>query len=170
MRLSTGLLAASFVVFAATLKFDAPAGWVSKPPSSAMRVAEFTLPRAAGDAEDASLTVYFFGGQGGSVQANIDRWIDQMAQPDGKPSKSVATTSALTSHGLSVSVVDVTGTYFAETSPGSAEHFNKPGFRLKAAVVETSGGTYFIKLIGPKATVTKWDPAVDAFLKSVRYE
>ena len=70
---------------AASLKFDVPAGWVSKTPSSSMRVAEFTLPKVASDAEDATVTVYYFGGQGGSVQANIDRWIGQMAQPDGKP-------------------------------------------------------------------------------------
>ena len=60
---------------AAALKFDVPKGWVSKTPSSTMRVAEFTLAKAAGDAEDATVTVYFFGGQGGSVQANLDRWM-----------------------------------------------------------------------------------------------
>ena len=45
----------------ATLKFDAPSDWVSKAPSSSMRVAEWSLPKAAGDAEDAILTLYFFG-------------------------------------------------------------------------------------------------------------
>src|SRR6185369_15699949 len=97
------LLALLFTVLPsfASLKFDAPSGWVSKPPSSSMRVADYTLPKVAGDAEDATATVYFFGAQqGGSVQANMDRWTSQMAQPDGKPSKSVAKTSQLVSHGL----------------------------------------------------------------------
>ena len=49
-----------------------------------MRVAQYKLPKAAGDSEDALLVVYYFGqGQGGSPQANIDRWIEQMKQPDG---------------------------------------------------------------------------------------
>ena len=59
-------LALTFITFAAvvfpaaTVKFDVPAGWTSKAPTSSMRIAEFTLPRASGDPEDASVTVYFF--------------------------------------------------------------------------------------------------------------
>src|SRR5689334_2787039 len=99
----------------AALKFDAPPEWVSKPPASSMRVAEFALPKTAGDSEDATLTIFFFGAtQGGDVQANIDRWISQMSQPDGRASKDVAKTSTMTSHGLKISMVDVTGTYVAE--------------------------------------------------------
>ncbi len=53
-----------------------------------MRFAEFTLPRAAGDFEDAQLVIYFFGkGAGGNVEDNIDRWLSQVQQPDGKPSR-----------------------------------------------------------------------------------
>lgn len=155
----------------ATLKFDLPSGWTSHPPSSTMRVAEIVLPKEPADTEDATLTLYYFGGAGGgTVQANIDRWIGQMAQPEGKPSQAAATTSAMTVHGLQVALVDVTGTYTAEMSPGSADHYNKPGFRLRAGVVTTPGGSYYIKLVGPAKTVAKWDSAFDAFLKSLRYE
>ncbi len=158
------------VVAAASLKFDAPAGWVSKPPASSMRVAEFTLPKIAGDSEDATLGVFFFGGQGGSIDANLERWIGQMSQPDGKPSKEVAKTTKLTSRGLAITLVDLNGTYVAEVSPGSTERFNKPGFRLRAAVVETKEGPYFVKLTGPEKTVAKWDDAFMTFLKSLRVE
>ena len=155
----------------ATLKFDAPAGWVSKPASSTMRVAEFALPKTAGDTDDATLTIFFFGAtQGGNVQANIDRWIGQMSQPDGRASKDVAKTSSMESHGLKITLVDVTGTYVAEVSPGSTEHFNKPGFRQRAGYIDTPGGPYFVKLIGPEKTVAKWNESVDAFLKTLRYE
>ena len=160
------------VLFAAmALKFDVPKGWVSKTPASSMRVAEFTLAKVAGDAEDATVTVYFFGGQGGSVQANMDRWIGQMGQPDGKPSKDVAKTSTMqTATGLKVSLVDVSGTYVAEVTPGSTERLNKPGFRQIAAVVETPDGPYFVKLTGPAGTVAKWKDSLDAFVKSLRVE
>ena len=155
----------------ATLKFDAPADWVSKAPSSSMRVAEWSLPKAAGDAEDAILTLYFFGAsQGGNVQANLDRWIGQMAQPDGRQSKDVAKTSSLTSHGLKISMVDVTGTYVAEVTPGSTDHFNKPNFRQRAGYIDTPGGPYFVKLVGPAKTVDKWNDSFEAFLKTLRYE
>ncbi len=154
---------------APALKFDPPAGWASKPPASSMRVAEFTLPKTGADAEDATVTVFFFGGQGGNVQANIDRWIGQIAQPDGRSSKDLAKTTTFdTTSGLKVTVLDVTGTYVAEVSPGSTEHFNKPGFRQCAAYIETPDGPYFAKLLGPAATVTKWYDSYVAYLKSAR--
>lgn len=165
------LAAAAPLLLAPALKFDAPAGWTARTPASSMRVAEFSLPRVAGDAEDGALAVYFFGGQGGSVQANLDRWIGQMAQPDGRPSTSVARTTTLkTTRGLSVTLVDLTGTYVAEIAPGSTDRHNKPGFRLRAAVVETPDGPYFVKLTGPEKTLAKWDESFLAFVKSLRIE
>ena len=113
-----GLLVIASASLSAALKYDAPAGWMSKPPASSMRVAEFTLPKVAGDAEDATLGIFFFGGQGGNVEANLDRWIGQMTQPDGKPSKDVAKTSKFTSRGLAITLVDLNGTYVAEVTPG----------------------------------------------------
>jgi hypothetical protein len=155
----------------ATLKWDVPAGWVSKTPSSSMRLADFTLPRTGTDKEDATFTVYFFGGQGGSVQANLDRWIGQMQQPDGRASKDAAKTTTLSSKaGLKITLVDVPGTYVAEVTPGSAERLNKPGFRQIAAVVETPGGPHFVKLVGPAGTVAKWEASTRSFLQSLRYE
>jgi hypothetical protein len=162
---------AATIAAAAGLKFDAPSAWVTKTPSSTMRVAEFALPKAAADAEDASLVVYFFGTQGGTVQANLDRWIGQMTQPDGKASKDAAKTSSLQSKaGLKITLVDVSGTYVAEVTPGATERLNKPGFRQMAAVVETAGGPYYVKLVGPAATVAKWQSSFDGFLSSLRYE
>jgi hypothetical protein len=163
------LAAALPLMFAQTLKYDVPAGWASRPPASSMRVADFTLPKIAGDAEDGQLTLYYFGGQGGTVQANLDRWIGQMTQPDGRASKDVATTTSMkTTSGLAVTLVDVSGTYVAEVTPGSKERFNKPGFRLRAAVVETPTGPYFVKLTGPAKTIAKWNDSYVAFVKSLR--
>jgi hypothetical protein len=152
------------------LKYDTPDGWTSKPPSSRMRLAEFVLPKADGDAEDATFVVTFFGGQGGSVQANLDRWLTQMEQPDGKASKDVAKTSVLKTHNLTVTIMDLPGTFVAEKAPGSAERYNKPGFHLRAAVIEGKGGPFFVRLVGPAKTIAKWDAAAQAFFKSLRVE
>ncbi|HEY6214208.1 MAG TPA: hypothetical protein VIW45_18065 [Vicinamibacterales bacterium] len=69
---------ALLATLAATLTFTPPAGWRSSNPSSSMRLAEFTLSPAAGDADDAQLVVYYVGGSGGSLDANITHWIAQM--------------------------------------------------------------------------------------------
>jgi hypothetical protein len=161
-------LTVTFAAQSATLHFDAPKEWTAQPSSSAMRVAQYTLPRAAGDSEDGELIVYYFGGQGGSVQANLDRWVGQMEQPDGRPSKAVANTETMTVNAMKVTVLDVSGTYVAEMAPGSANRHNKPNFRMKAAVVETPAGPYFVKLTGPAKTVERWNAAYTAFLKSAK--
>ena len=167
-----GLVIAAIAVASAqspTLHFTAAKDWTVKPSSSPMRVAQYVLPRATGDAEDAELIVYFFGGQGGSVEANLDRWVGQMEQPDGRPSKAVARTETLTVNGMKATVLDVPGKYVAEMAPGSATRFNKPDFRLKAALVETAGGPYFVKLTGPAKTVERWNTAFATFLRSATY-
>jgi hypothetical protein len=157
------------VALAGGLTYSAPAGWTPVATTSSMRVAQFTLPRGAGDAADAELVVYYFGGSGGSVDANIDRWLGQLQQPDGRPSKAVATRETRTVSGLSISLVDVEGTYVAEVTPGSAARHNNPGYRLRAAVVQTPGGPYFIKLTGPAKTVGAQGQAFDRFVSSLKY-
>jgi hypothetical protein len=96
---------------AAGLSFTTPDGWRQPPSNSPMRVAEFTLPHAEGDAEDAQLIVYYFGGQGGSIDANIQRWVGQMQQADGQPSSAVAKRETRKVNGLTLTLVDVSGTY-----------------------------------------------------------
>jgi len=155
-------------LLAAGLTFTTPDGWKQAPSGSSMRVAEFTLPRAAGDPDDAQLVVYYFGGSGGSVDANMQRWIGQMAQPDGKPSSAVAKKESRKVNGLTVSLVDVSGTYTADMSPGASTHHDNAHYRMRAGVVETGKGPYFIKLVGPEKTIAKWERAFDQFVGSLK--
>lgn len=156
------------------LSLKAPDGWKSERPSSGMRVAQYQLPAAEGDAEAASLVVYYFGpGQGGSTNANIERWIGQMQQPGGQSSKDSATTENTTVNGLKVTLLDVTGTYtggdMGGMGGGSAAG-TKPDYRMRAAVIDTPKGAYFIKLVGPKKTVDQWDQAFQQYLHSAEFK
>ena len=153
---------------AGTLLFTPPPGWQSRPAASSMRVAEFVVPKVAGDPEDAEVIVYYFGGTGGSVDANIERWLGQMQQPDGSASRDKAQRRTQVVNGLKVSTIDVAGTYVAELRPGAAERHNKPGFRLVAAVVETARGPYYIKITGPAKTMAAASADVQRFIASVR--
>lgn len=153
------------------LRYKAPAGWQAEQPTSSMRKAQFVLPRAAGDAEDGSLLIFYFGpGQGGSAQANLDRWIAQFEQPDGSPSKDKARMRSMAVNGMNVSLLDLSGTYTAEMNPGAGDRQNKPQSRMLAAVVETPKGPYFVKLVGPVRTVDKWEPDFTAFLNSFEFK
>jgi hypothetical protein len=147
-----------------TLTFTKPAAWKDRAPASSMRVAEFVVPKAAGDSEDGEVIVYYFGGGGGSVEANLQRWTSQF-QSTRDPVRTTATVN-----GLKLTSLDVSGTYVADMRPGASEHYNKPGFRMRATVVETPKGPYFIKLTGPAKTVDSAGAAFDQFLKSLAFK
>ena len=156
---------------AAKLQFKAPTEWVVEKTSSTMRVAQYKLPKEAGDTEDASLVLYYFGqGQGGSTSANIDRWVNQIKQSDGGDSKDKAKEETLSVNNLKVTTIDLAGTYTAEMAPGSGTFTNNPNYRLRAAVIETPKGSYYLKLVGPEKTVAKWDKSVSEFIKSFDFK
>jgi hypothetical protein len=58
----------------------------------------------------------------------------------------------LTAHGLNVTWVEVAGTMKPSTV-GMGPTTAQPGSRLLGAVVEGPGGPWYLKLIGPDATV-----------------
>jgi hypothetical protein len=152
----------------AGLRFTAPEGWIEETPKSSMRKAQYRLPKVAGDPEDAELVVFYFGGSGGGVQANIDRWINQFTRHDGNPIGEAAKTTKKDVNGLPVTEVDVSGTYLASSGPMLAEVKNKPDFRMLGAVAESASGPWFFKLTGPAKTVAKWRPSFDEFVATMK--
>jgi hypothetical protein len=157
------------------LRYSVPEGWQAEKPNSNMRVAQYKLPRAEGDSADAELVLYYFGqGQGGSAQANIDRWVNQMQQPDGSSSKEKARIETMTVNGMPVTTVDVLGKYNGGmASPGatpSATPVDMSNYRLRAAIIETPKGSYFVKLTGPQKTVSRWEQAYNDYIKSFDFK
>lgn len=141
----------------------------SRPPASAMRAAEYAV---AGDGPDteATLTVYFFGtGQGGSVQDNVNRWVGQFSQPDGKSSQEAATITKVASGSVPITKVDLRGTYNGGMAPMMGQP-SKPldNQRLLGAIAEGPQGPVFFKLIGPSATVDSAQGAFDELVSSIK--
>jgi len=128
-----------------------PAPWVSQPPASSMRLAQFRVPGAAGFG-DAEFVVFYFGpGQGGSVEGNISRWESQFTAPDGKPVKAIV--RHLTVSRMPVTTVELSGTYARGVGMGPAGA-PTPDQTLLVAVVETPRGNLTLQLHGPHPTVT----------------
>jgi hypothetical protein len=172
MRRSTALAAIALlaaVAFAETaggIKWTAPAGWKSLG-ERPMRAATYVVPAAPGDKEDGECAVFYFGqGQGGGVQANIDRWIGQFDQPDGRPSKGLAKTQQRTINGLRVTTIDLSGTYTGAGGPMGPK-VTKPGYRLLGGIVEGPQGAVFFKFTAPAKTVAAQEGAFQKMLGSV---
>ncbi len=120
-----------------------PATWVSQPPASSMRLAQFRVPGARAS-EDAELVVFYFGrGQGGSVEANIARWQSQFTSPDGQPVEPIV--QRLTVSGMPVTTVELTGSYARGVGMGP-QGAPRPDQTLLVAIVETSKGNLTFQL------------------------
>lgn len=153
---------------AAGVTWTRPARWASEG-ARPMRAATYRVPAAKGDVEDGECAVFYFGpGQGGTVEANLKRWIGQFEQPSGKSSEEVAKTARQTINGLSITTVDLSGTYLASAGPMSPAKEKKPGFRLLGAIVEAPQGNLFFKFTGPAKTIAANADGFQAMLKSLR--
>ncbi|MBI1356672.1 MAG: hypothetical protein GC160_20220 [Acidobacteria bacterium] len=148
------------------LSWTAPKGWTAQ--QRPMRAANYVVPAAGGDSEAGECAVYYFGaGQGGGVDANIERWISQFRAPDGGSAKSLAKRSEKTVHGLKVSMLDLTGTYLFKPFPMAPQATPKPGYRMLAAIVPGPDAPIFFKLTAPKKTADAAEAAFLAMIESI---
>jgi hypothetical protein len=141
------------------VRFLLPSGWVQSEPESRMRLAEIAVP---GETE-LQIVVFFFGpGGGGGRDANLDRWKAQLA---GGESKSETFEIA---GDVSATLLDATGTYVAETMPGSGERLNESDQRLLAVYLDCPGGPLFLKLVGDRKVVDTAEADFRAWVRSFR--
>jgi hypothetical protein len=145
-----------------------PGDWVKEAPSNKMRFAQFKLPRAAGDKEDAELII--FKGLGGSADANIDRWKAQFKAPKGKTIDDVAKVTDVKIAGLDGKLLDVEGTYMFNPAPFNPKSKTEPreNYRMVAIHYEGPKDVYHIKLTGPAKTIAQHKKGFDEWLKGYK--
>lgn len=147
-----------FSVAEGKLEFRAPAAWTKKTPKVRIIEVEYEVPAAKGDDLAGRMTVM---GAGGTVEANIDRWIGQFDQPGGGDTKDKTKIEKLKVSGQDVQWVDVSGTYKDNPAPfAGGKPVLRENYRMLAAIVQTKdAGNYFLKFYGPKTTVTENEKA-----------
>lgn len=138
--------------------WDAPKTWQSVANANTMRKATYKIPRVAGDAEDAELTV---SAAAGGVDANIKRWAGQFGSSDPK-------TERRTPNGLAVTVVELKGTFSGGGGMMGGPSTPKEKFMLLGAVVDGPDRQHFFKLTGPEKTVTAAKKDFEAFVSTFR--
>lgn len=144
-----------------TIQFAIPANWQQQQPSNQMRMAQATIPGAGGPGD---FVVFFFGpGGGGGVEANIQRWIEQMTPAPGSNPQP----ETFEANGFRVTWIDVAGTLLP-SNMGTGPATEQPDSRLYGAVVEGPGGPWFFKVTGPEATLAAERENFLQMLRSVR--
>ncbi len=150
---------------AAGIAWTVPTGW-ELGPEHQMRVATYRIHAIAGDPEDAECAVYFFGtGQGGTVDANLDRWAHQFTGPDGQ--SPAAKIEKQVNAGLKVSTLAVSGTYGGAGGMMGQASAPKSNYRMRAAIIEAPEGLVFFKLTGSLNTVAAAENDFNSLLGSV---
>lgn len=137
------------------LTLKVPKAWQASDVVSSMRLATYDIPAAKGDKEKGELTISTFGGDGGGVAANLDRWVGQF-EADGRK---VAIRKGKAGENV-YHIADISGTFKKSSGPPFAQRPGAktelaPGYRMLAVILQVKGkGVYFLKLTGPDATVS----------------
>ena len=156
----------AFSVADGNLNFTTTGTWESVKPKSRMLEYEIKVPREESDKRDGRLTIM---GAGGSIEANVARWEGQFSQADGTATKAKVTEETV--EDMKVTMVDISGVYI-ETMGGpfsGGKKVENPDFRVLAAIVQTpESGNYFVKLIGPKTTITANEKAFGEAIKGIK--
>lgn len=141
----------------ASMAWKVPARWQTVPNPSNMRLATYKVPKAAGDSEDPEVAI---SQAGGTVDANVQRWIGQFGPEGAKTAKR----STRTVGALKVSLVEVEGTFSGGMAKDGKE---ATGWAMIGAIVETRGMPHFVKMTGPAKSVKAAKAELDEFLGSV---
>jgi hypothetical protein len=143
---------------------EVPASWVPEEVTSSMRLLQFAIP-GEGEAGSGQFVLYYFGpGQGGSVEANVERWRSQFSRPDGAEVEAVVT--PLEGSAMPATLVELEGSYARSVGMGQVGEV-LPDRMLLAGVVETPQGNLHPQLHGPAELVKGQREAFIAFLRGI---
>ncbi len=145
------------VLSAAGLSGPKPVSWIWVQPSVQFRTLQYTVPGGADSTSAADLIVSVFkAGDGGPIDANIERWRAQFRVGEGMAEAKTSKGNVLS---MPLTRVELEGDYMAMGSPAP-----KTGYMQLAAIVEANGRNVFYRLTGPKATVEANRAAFDALI------
>ncbi|MBI3820831.1 MAG: hypothetical protein HY286_19240 [Planctomycetes bacterium] len=151
----------------AGIQFDIPNGWKRLQPKSTMRIAELTVPRSTGDASDPTITVFFFGGNAGNFDANVTRWLSQVATADGKPlAIEQAKIGEIKGATRTFKTFEAEGN-ITETNPQMQVTGKINNGILINATAENAAGAFFFRFAGPAKSVAAARADFENMLKSV---
>ena len=144
-----------------SITFSRPSDWSWVTPSSSMRKAQLAIPGINPSAA-AEVTFFHFGaGGGGDTDSNVKRWLAQFKSAPGAEKVEEKKIGS-----RKVTVVSTEGV-FSSGMPGAPVSAQE-NYALLGAIMEDAGGTVFIKVTGPKATVQAATPKFFEFLAAAK--
>jgi gluconolactonase len=131
------------------LVLNLPKDWTAAA-DKPMRLATYEIPSAEGDKEKGELAISTFGGDGGGVAPNLERWVGQFDAEGREVTIKKGVVGDTIYH-----VADISGTYQKSVGPPVLRKTTPAkDYRMLGMIVQIKEkGVYFLKLTGPDATV-----------------
>jgi hypothetical protein len=142
------------------LEWTVPPTWKNQGPTS-MRLATYVV--SGPNKTEAQCAVYYFGiGQGGSVDANLQRWQGEFKDAV------AAKIDHFEANGVAVSRMRAEGTYLAHVGMmGQGSETEMPNWAMLGAIAEGPRGSVFFKFTGPAVVMNGASADFERMLKSL---
>lgn len=138
-----------------------PAEWIWQQPTMQFRNLQYSVPAPDGKGEPAELIISaFVGDDGGPLEPNITRWVNQFRNADDTPVTPVR--SEIEVNGMKIALIELKGKYF-----GMGAAASRPGTAQLAAIIQAPEARVFIRLLGVETTVEAARPAWDKLVAGV---
>lgn len=142
----------------------APGSWKAESVANRGRLYHFHLPRSVGDKEDAELIITRI--PPGPAGEQIARLKDLFLLPTNLPKDQAIKEWTIKNGKAVLTCLDIQGTYHPKkNSIDASVREVRPDYRLMAAVWISPEGSYLIRLLGPKRTVSAQASAFESWLR-----
>jgi hypothetical protein len=148
------------------IKLDVPSSWKKEKPRTRIVDFEFSIPAVEDDKIDGRVTVM---GAGGSIDANIGRWVTQFVQPDRTATSERTIREEKKIAGQTVHLVDITGDFKDQPRGPFGPTVMREKYRMLGAIIVTDKlGQYFVKAYGPRRTIAENEEAFKKLVDSLK--
>jgi hypothetical protein len=134
----------------------APETWQQEQPASKMRTFQFGVASS----KEAKVVGFYFEGQAGDDDSNIQRWKNEFTSIDSEDESEIL-------DGV-IRYIKIEGTYKKKARPMAQQFTEVEGYVTMAAIVPTGKGPYYFKLNGAISEIGKEEANFKRFLKSYK--
>ena len=149
------------------LKSTPPDDW-KESKAGPMQFKAYTLPKAEGDTDPTTLTIFQFPGGVGSLEENMKRWKGMIDPGAGKKIDDVAKIDSFEVSKIKVSSFDATGTYLFKPNMREPDVVRKENYRLITVFFPTDDKVYTMRLVGPAKSVAAVEKGFKDWLKNFK--
>ncbi len=149
------------------ITLSVPTTWTlqqPKKPGPMAPKAILSIPALNGDSQTGMVRITYFPGMKGKDEMNVDRWLGQVTQADGKETtRENSKITKKTVGEVQLTIVDMHG-----AARVTMRDKPQPGSRMIAAIIDHPKGPHFVVVAGNVKLIEKWEKDIYKFFESAK--